>query len=92
MDRLARVRVRVYGRVQGVGFRVFARGKALARGLTGYVRNLSDGSVEACAEGFREDIQAFISDLRAGPKFASVERVDVEWEEFRGEFVSFQIR
>lgn len=92
MNKLARAEIRVRGYVQGVGYRVFARGKALAHGLKGYVRNLSDGSVEVVAEGPREDIQSFILDLRAGPRFASVDNVEVQWEEFRDEFVSFQIR
>ncbi|HHW19507.1 MAG TPA: acylphosphatase [Firmicutes bacterium] len=91
MEKVARAKIRVYGYVQGVGFRLFAQRKALPKGLKGFVKNLADGSVEAVAEGSREDIELFISYLRTGPRSADVSDVDVQWEDYTGEYVSFSI-
>ncbi|NPV79488.1 MAG: acylphosphatase [Firmicutes bacterium] len=91
MAALSRARIRVRGYVQGVGFRAFAQRKALSRGLRGYVKNLPDGSVEAVAEGPKDLIQDFIIDLRSGPSLSEVEEVNVTWEQYVGEFVSFRI-
>jgi acylphosphatase len=60
------------GRVQGVGFRAATRHRALELGLTGYVRNLADGRVEAFAQGDPAAIEAFAQWLRHGPRLASV--------------------
>ncbi len=89
MKDAVRARIKVTGVVQGVGYRYFARNIALRLGLTGYVRNLPDGSVEVVAEGKRAAINALIDDLKVGPRYASVERVDVKWEEASLEFSSF---
>lgn len=64
----------VYGRVQGVGFRAFVEGEALARGVEGWVRNRRDGSVEAVFAGSVEIVEAMIEACRKGPFGA---RVDV---------------
>jgi acylphosphatase len=66
----------VVGRVQGVGFRMFALEAALREGLSGYVRNLDDGSVEAVAEGDREGLQRFHAVLWRGPGGARVSNVE----------------
>jgi acylphosphatase len=68
----------VSGRVQGVGFRASARQHALQLGLVGYARNLSDGRVEAFAQGEQEDIEAFEQWLRHGPPLARVDDVKRE--------------
>ena len=60
------------GTVQGVGFRHHARREALRLGLTGWIRNLSDGRVEAVAAGLAEQLDAFERFLRQGPPGASV--------------------
>jgi acylphosphatase len=75
--RVAR-RFLVSGRVQGVGYRYFAADAARREGLTGSVRNLDDGRVEACAEGEAESVVRFERALRQGPSRARVEYVQVE--------------
>jgi len=87
----ARAYIRVYGRVQGVGYRFFTERHARRLGLKGYVRNLSDGSVEVVVEGDRVRIEELIERLRKGPLLAKVERIDVRWEKPKGEFFTFTI-
>jgi acylphosphatase len=70
-------RVVVHGSVQGVFFRDTTRRKAEQRGVSGWVRNCSDGTVEALFEGDPEAVEAMVAFARAGPRGASVERVDV---------------
>ncbi|TVQ28377.1 MAG: acylphosphatase [Spirochaetaceae bacterium] len=72
------VRVRVHGRVQGVGFRYSTRYKAQELGITGWVRNEFDGTVLVEAEGNEEAIKSFVSWLKTGPPPARVESVDVQ--------------
>ena len=89
MDDKARARVRVYGVVQGVGFRYFTRQLAESFGIEGYVRNVPDGSVEIVAEGDKQVLKAFLDEVRIGPRFGSVSRMDVEWLEAQGKFTGF---
>jgi acylphosphatase len=63
----------VSGRVQGVGFRYAARHRARELGLTGYVRNLPDGRVEALVQGDQAKIDAFAQWLQRGPPLAQVD-------------------
>jgi acylphosphatase len=70
-------RFEVYGRVQGVGFRFFVWRRAESLGLVGWVRNRRDGSVEVVAGGEPAQLDLFGEQLRAGPRFARVERVSV---------------
>ncbi|HUO56257.1 MAG TPA: acylphosphatase [Candidatus Paceibacterota bacterium] len=70
---------RIFGRVQFVMFRDFATRKARSHKLVGYVRNLADGSVEAYAEGRREDLEKWLKKMNRGPFLAHVERVEDEW-------------
>lgn len=81
----ARARVVIRGRVQGVFFRAETRDRARSLGLTGWVRNAPDGSVEAVFEGERERIQSIVDWCRRGPGLAEVDDVDVAWEEPLGE-------
>ncbi|HLQ38521.1 MAG TPA: acylphosphatase [Planctomycetota bacterium] len=67
-----RCRIQLRGRVQGVGFRRFAADCAVARGISGFVRNLPDGSVLCEAEGPAVAVQALLLELRQGPAFAAV--------------------
>ena len=76
---MASVRVRVTGRVQGVGFRAFVVREASRLSLAGEVRNLPDGSVEAHAHGAREALETFVGSLSRGPSAARVEDTVVEW-------------
>jgi len=73
--------VRVQGRVQGVMFRESTRRHAVSLGLSGWVRNLSDGSVEACFAGTREQCDQALSFVKVGPPAASVTRVETRWEQ-----------
>lgn len=66
------------GRVQGVGFRVFAQAAAAREGVHGFVRNLADGRVEATVEGDQESVDRVELALRRGPAGAVVESFDVE--------------
>ena len=86
------VKVRVEGRVQGVNFRAFTSEYARRLGLNGYVRNLSDGSVEAVIEGDSEKVQRLIEALKKGPPAAYVTGVFVQEEKPTGKFVGFDIR
>lgn len=70
---MASFRYVVRGRVQGVGYRYFARRNAQALGLSGFVRNLPDGSVEVVAEGGEDALASLERALREGPAFAAVD-------------------
>jgi len=81
----------VSGRVTGVGFRYFTHDVARRQGLTGVVRNLPDGSVEAIAEGDEESLTRLEVALRRGPSRARVERVEVDHLPWTGGYVGFDI-
>jgi len=87
----ARANIFVSGLVQGVFFRDHTQRWASSLNLTGWVRNLRDGSVEVLAEGDKEKIDELMSRLKGGPPSSQVERVDVKWEEYKGEFEDFRI-
>jgi acylphosphatase len=70
--------VRVAGRVQGVGFRAATVAKAEACGVAGFVRNTRDGGVEAAFEGDPEAVAMLVEFCRSGPRFARVERVEIQ--------------
>ena len=82
----------VHGHVQGVGFRHFTRTTAQRLGIKGWVRNNPDGTVEIRAEGSRSDLENLVRAVKRGPSHSSVEQVDVEWEEPKGEFSAFRVR
>ncbi len=75
---LKRVSIGVFGRVQGVGFRYFVRERAESYGLSGWVRNRSDGSVEIEAQGHGSDVERFISEIRRGPSMGYVEDLHIK--------------
>jgi acylphosphatase len=79
------------GEVQGVGYRFFAQRAAARHQVTGYVRNLVDGRVEALAEGAAEAVEAFKHDLATGPAFSAVENVEEINLEPTGNYSSFRI-
>ena len=72
------LRLRIRGRVQGVGYRYWAVGQARALGLRGWVRNRTDGTVEMLVRGEAAAVEAFIARCRQGPPSARVERIDEE--------------
>jgi acylphosphatase len=82
----------IQGHVQGVGFRYFVQGKATSLGLTGWVRNRWDGSVEVLTEGKRTELESLLDALYRGPRGATVTNVDSQWQEAIGEFLDFQVR
>ncbi|SEG02804.1 acylphosphatase [Marinobacterium lutimaris] len=71
-------RVRVSGRVQGVSFRRFTQQQAQVLGATGWVRNLPDGSVEAMICGEQSVVEQVLAELRTGPDYAQVDRLEQE--------------
>lgn len=84
-----RAHVWIWGDVQGVFFRSTARDIANAYGITGWIRNRPDGSVEAVFEGEQSDVQGMVEWCHQGPPRADVERVDVDWLPYTGEFTYF---
>lgn len=92
MSDTVRLHARVHGLVQGVNFRYYTVRKAQALGLTGFVRNRWDGTVEVVAEGEREAVDQLLSWLHIGPPSAEVERVEFEWQKPLGEFRHFEVR
>jgi len=87
-----RAHVFVSGRVQVVFFRMETRYEAMKRNIVGWVRNTSDGRVESIFEGERGDVERLIDFCRMGPPGARVTKIDVQWEEYTGEFKDFKIR
>lgn len=77
---MRRVRVKISGRVQGVFFRASCADQADGLGLSGWVRNASDGGVEAVFEGGDAEIEAMLAWCRTGPRHANVERLEVSEE------------
>jgi len=89
--RIAR-RFVISGRVQGVGFRWFTKDVASREGVTGYVRNLPDGRVEALVEGDTDAVTRVERLLRQGPPGARVQTVNVMTEEAGGAYHDFSIQ
>ncbi|HEX5709462.1 MAG TPA: acylphosphatase [Pyrinomonadaceae bacterium] len=81
----------VSGDVQGVGFRFFTQRVAARHQVTGYVRNLADGRVEAYAEGTPESVEGFKHDISAGPLHARVEQVEETTHDPTGRYPTFRI-
>jgi acylphosphatase len=81
----------VRGKVQGVNYRYNAQAMAHKYNLTGFVRNESDGSVFACAEGEEENLHKFIEWCNTGPRLADVTEVHAEEQEVRG-YQTFEIK
>ncbi len=87
---LKRLYARVYGYVQGVGFRYFVRLHAKRLGIKGYAKNMPDGTVEVVAEGYEESLNKLLEALKKGPALAEVEKVEYKFEEYKGEFSDFE--
>lgn len=82
---------RIYGHVQGVGFRYFTWQYALKIGITGFVRNLADGTVEVIAVGSESQIDELDAWLQHGPRTTIVDNVFVEDYLGEKEFTAFQV-
>jgi acylphosphatase len=89
---LERAHVRVSGQVQGVFFRDSTREKAEELGLAGWVRNLPDGQVEAVFEGPSQEVREMVRWCEEGPRHASVENVDTDFEGAGGDLEGFEVR
>lgn len=88
----ARVHIFIEGEVQGVFYRAFTREIATKLGLTGWVKNLFDGRVEAIFEGKKSDIEKAIEKCYQGPPAAEIKNIAVEWELYTAKFSGFEIR
>jgi acylphosphatase len=89
---LARLRILVHGRVQGVFFRHAAADEARSLGLRGWVKNLANGDVEIVAEGPRRELKVLAAWAHQGPRLARVTGVEEEWSDYRGDEGPFAIR
>ncbi len=88
---LKRIQVIVHGRVQGVFFRATAQREARQNGLTGWVKNRRDGSVELVVEGEEDAVKDFLAWAQSGPSTARVDKVETKWRSYTGEFSDFRI-
>lgn len=89
---MKRIQATITGRVQGVSFRYFTQRAARELGLSGWVRNRSNGDVELAAEGPEDSLQALLDAVRRGPSASQVDEVRVEWGEATGEWDKFRVR
>ena len=92
MTERRRLDVLVRGRVQGVGYRVFAARAAERHGIVGWVANQAGGAVRVVGEGDEAELQAWLAELRRGPCAGSVSAVDELWSAGAGTFSEFEIR
>jgi acylphosphatase len=81
----------VHGKVQGVFFRLKTKRRAIELGLSGYAKNLDNGSVEIFADGEEEDLNELLKWCYNGPKGAIVDGVDLYWERIGKKFDKFEI-
>lgn len=88
---MSQAHIKIFGFVQGVGFRQFVKQHAQQHGVTGWVKNTSHGTVEAVFQGSKEKIGEMITLCKKGPMLAKVERVKVGWEEPVDQFSEFTI-
>jgi acylphosphatase len=91
MEKQVRAHAVISGRVQGVFFRMETQRAAEGHGVTGWVRNKPNGTVEAVFEGRQQDVEAALNWCRQGPRMARVDEVDIDWQDYTGEFTSFDI-
>jgi acylphosphatase len=84
--------IRIHGKVQGVGYRFFATRVARRLGLKGSIHNQRDGTVEAIVEGEKKAIDEWIEELKEGPRYAEVTRIDQETKDFTGRLGDFDVK
>lgn len=78
-DEIKRVRIEIYGLVQGVNFRYYTRAKAKELNLVGFVRNNYNGTVEIEAEGKALALNNFIKSIKTGPLLSRIDKVEINW-------------
>lgn len=86
------IKIKIYGKVQGVFFRDSAVEKASDLNLVGEVSNLADGTVEIVAEGEEENLAKLIEWAKIGPEMAEVAKIDLNYFEPTGNFSDFQVK
>ncbi|MCF8070087.1 MAG: acylphosphatase [Desulfobacterales bacterium] len=91
MSEKVRAHIIITGKVQGVFFRMETQLEAKRLGVTGWVRNRRDGSVEAIIEGNKDGVTALVKWCHSGPPMATVRDVDINWENYSGAFDEFDI-
>ncbi len=84
--------IRIHGKVQGVGYRFYVTRVARRLDLKGWIRNLRDGSVESMVEGEKEKIDEWIDDVREGPRYAEITKIDQETRSFTGQLSDFDVQ
>ena len=84
--------IRIHGKVQGVGYRFFATRVARRLGLKGFIQNNRDGSVDATVEGEKSAIDEWIEELKEGPRYAEVTKIDQEMRDFSGKLPDFDVK
>ena len=92
MAKQVRAHAIISGRVQGVCFRLETQRTAKQYGVFGWARNKYDGTVEAVFEGEENNVASVLEWCKRGPALAIVGSVDVTWQDYAGEFDSFDIR
>lgn len=88
---IARLNIKIFGKVQGVSFRYYASQKAQELSLCGFVRNEPDGTVYIEAEGEEKNLQKFLDWCRKGPETAKVEKVDFMFSADMKNFAEFEV-
>lgn len=91
MENKVRAHAVISGRVQGVFFRLETKHAADGFGVFGWVRNKRDRTVEAVFEDSEKSVMSILKWCKKGPPMAKVTNVDVRWEDYKGEFSSFEI-
>ena len=86
----ARIKIKIYGYVQGVFFRYTTRKVARRLGLTGFVKNMSDGTVYIEAEGFEDKLLELLEFSKKGPKHAQVDKVEHTYSKPTNKFRGFE--
>ena len=84
--------IRLYGRVQGVGFRFYTTRKAKIYQIRGWVKNMADGSVKCKAEGEKSNVQQFIKELKKGPRSSNVRDTEINKTEDLENYSTFEVR
>lgn len=84
--------IKVHGKVQGVGYRFYATRVARRLGLKGWIRNLRDGTVDAIVEGESDAIDEWIEEIREGPRYAEVTKIEQESKSYQGKFGEFDVK
>jgi acylphosphatase len=89
---LLQFQIVVSGKVQGVGYRYFAQMKAVQFGITGWVKNRSDGAVEMVTTGTKENLDLFIEEIRRGNPFSTVDQIEINEISTGEKYQSFTIK